>query len=75
MDKTADELEELKENSTEYDACFQQPLCKAFIFRCRAKQDTYQDQTRVRYQVLNAAQINYAAEATKLAEQIKLYSL
>lgn len=31
--------------------------------------------TRVRYQVMSAAQLNYVAEANKLAEMIKQYDL
>jgi replication factor A1 len=82
MGKSADELEDLKERSQmeggeakDYEGVFSEALCKTFIFRCRAKQDTYQDQARVRYQVMGAAPLNYAAEAQKLAEQIKLYSI
>jgi replication factor A1 len=81
MGKSADELHEIKQKSEEegnnkmYDACFTEPLAKTFIFKCRAKQDTFNDQTRVRYQVLSAAPVNWTAESNKLAEQIKLYSL
>jgi replication factor A1 len=78
---SADELQGLKEKSENeldnkaYEACFTEALCKTFIFRCRAKQDTYNDQVRIRYQVMSAAPMNFAAEANRLAEQIKLYSL
>jgi len=82
MGKSADELEDLKEKSQadggdakDYEGVFSEALCKTFVFRCRAKQDTYQDQARVMYQVMSAAPLNYAAEAQKLAEQIKLYSI
>ncbi|KAF2218452.1 replication factor-A C terminal domain-containing protein [Elsinoe ampelina] len=54
---------------------FQEANCKALMFRCRAKMDTFQDQQRVRYQVLSATPINYAQEAKKLADVLKQYSL
>ncbi|KAG8623072.1 hypothetical protein KVT40_008048 [Elsinoe batatas] len=54
---------------------FQEANCKALMFRCRAKMDTFQDQQRVRYRVLSATPINYAQEAKKLADVLKQYSL
>ncbi|KAA8901948.1 hypothetical protein FN846DRAFT_780784 [Sphaerosporella brunnea] len=80
MGMSADELHEIKEKSDVegtkmYDACFSEALAKTFVFRCKAKQDTFNDQMRVRYQVMSASPVNWTAEANKLAEQIKLYSL
>ncbi|CAK1366978.1 unnamed protein product [Cercospora beticola] len=49
--------------------------CKSFIFRCKAKMDTFQDQQRVRYQVQYARTIDYAQEAKKLADIIKQYNI
>ncbi|TKX27032.1 replication factor A C-terminal domain-containing protein [Elsinoe australis] len=54
---------------------FQDANCKNLVFRCRAKMDTFQDQQRVRYQVLSAAPVNFAQEAKKLADLLKQYSL
>jgi len=79
MGKTADEMQELKERSEqsgegkEYDACFAEALCKTFVFRCRAKEDSFQDNVRIRYQVMSAAPVNYAQEAAGMVEQINLY--
>lgn len=76
MGKSADELMELKDSDERaFDACFAVALGKTYIFRCRAKPDNYMGQTRVRYQVLSAASMNYAVEAAKLVEVIKLYNL
>ncbi|KAI9725528.1 MAG: Replication factor A protein 1 [Chrysothrix sp. TS-e1954] len=49
--------------------------CRTWVWRCRAKLDTFQDQQRVRYQVSSVSPLNFAAEANKLAETIKQYSL
>lgn len=81
MGKTADELHELSEdnmsdeNNKAYLNIFSEANFKTYIFRCRAKLDTYDGQQRVRYQVLSANPVNYAAEAARLVEQIKLYSM
>ncbi|KAI9787566.1 MAG: Replication factor A protein 1 [Geoglossum umbratile] len=80
MGISADELAELKENDEKNDGnaaaeAFQEANCKTWVFRCRAKMDNFQDQQRVRYQVMSASAVNFAAEANKLAEVIKLYSI
>jgi len=73
---SADQLTELKEND---DAAsikvFEEALFKTYTFKCRARMDTFQDQQRVRYQVVSAAPLNYAIEANKLAELIKIYNI
>jgi replication factor A1 len=76
MGMSADELFELQELEDERPVvdAFAEASCKPYIFKCRAKMDVYQDQHRVRYQVMNINPLNYAAEAAKLVEQIKLYS-
>lgn len=77
--KTADELHELSDpdgmnESREYTRIFAEANCKTYSFKCRAKLDTYDGQQRVRYQVVSASPLNYAVEAARLVEQIKLYS-
>jgi len=75
MGMTADELVELNQSGgPAFADAFSQANCKTYVFRCRAKMDVFQDQQRVRYQVLNAAPVNFALEAHKLIGQIKLYS-
>lgn len=76
---------------------FTEANCKTFVFKCRAKMDTFQDQQRydcpfpglliiwvrcsfvlccrVRYQVQYANPLNFSAEAKKLADIMKLYSI
>ncbi|CBY01885.1 hypothetical protein IAQ61_006485 [Plenodomus lingam] len=53
----------------------QEATCKTFNFRVRGKMETYQDQPKPRYQVLNLYPLNYAQEANKLAQLIKQYDL
>ncbi|KAI9681120.1 MAG: Replication factor A protein 1 [Caeruleum heppii] len=77
MGMSADQLVELKENGDANAAVevFQEANCKTWIFRCRAKMDTFQDQQRVRYSVASAHAVNYGAEANRLAETLKLYNM
>ncbi|TGZ83991.1 replication factor-a protein [Ascodesmis nigricans] len=82
MGVSADELHELHEKGEmeggEYklkeDALFTDALCRTYVFRVRAKPDTYDDQIRPRYQVTGAAPLNFAQEAQKLADLIKMYN-
>lgn len=47
MGKTADQLNELKENDEKAAGeVFQEAACKTWLFKCRAKMDTYQEQQR-----------------------------
>ncbi|PQE19476.1 replication factor-a 1 protein [Rutstroemia sp. NJR-2017a WRK4] len=74
MGMTADQLMELKENDpVGLERAFEQANCKMLTFRCRARTDTYQDQSRVRYQVSGANPVNYSVEAAKMVEMIKAY--
>jgi len=76
MGMSADELMEIKENDpAKATDIFENANCKTLIFRCRAKMDSFQDQARVRHQVMSASPINYKQEANKLAELIKLYNM
>lgn len=73
---SATEVTELKENDEKaFTEKIAQANCKSWIFRCRAKMDTFQDQQRVRYQVSGATPIDYARESAKLADLIKQYSI
>ncbi|KAM0139113.1 hypothetical protein ACHAP3_003381 [Botrytis cinerea] len=76
MGKSADELMELKENDPPaMERVFEDANCKMMTFKVRCKTDTYQDQARVRYSVMSALAVNYAADALKLAELIKAYNI
>ncbi|KAI4251844.1 MAG: hypothetical protein L6R42_008213 [Xanthoria sp. 1 TBL-2021] len=76
MGMSADELMEMKETDDKAsEPVFQNAACRTWMFKCRAKMDSFQDQQRVRYQVSAASPLNYSAECTKLAEMIKMYSM
>ncbi|KAH0832173.1 hypothetical protein J3R83DRAFT_13086 [Lanmaoa asiatica] len=70
--KTADEVMEIKErNEPEYNALMAQSAGKTFNFSCRAKQDTYNDQTRVRYGISKISQLDYYEEAKHIRDLLK----
>lgn len=71
---TAGELQRLKdENESEFAAVLQRAANKMYMFNCRAKQDTFNDQTRVRYTVTKAAAMDWAKAGAELAEAIRAY--
>ncbi|ETW86185.1 hypothetical protein HETIRDRAFT_309703 [Heterobasidion irregulare TC 32-1] len=62
--KTADEVHEIKENDeAAYNDLMLKATCHTYMFGCRAKQDTFNDQTRVRYGITRIQPVDFAAEA------------
>lgn len=72
LGQTAAELNMLKENGNEeaYQAAFAKGLWKTYIFKCRAKGETYQDELKVRTSILNVMPVDYVAEANRLLQLI-----
>ncbi|KAH8634652.1 replication protein-like protein A 70 kDa DNA-binding subunit [Alternaria alternata] len=68
-------MDDDENGTTNFMNAMQEATCKTFNFRVRAKMETYQDQPKPRYQVLNLYKLNYAQEANKLAQLIKQYDL
>jgi len=72
FEKTADELNEIKErDESEYNVIMHRASCKTFNFACRAKQDTYNDQVRVRYGITRILPPNYGEEAAYLRDLLR----
>ncbi len=60
MGMSGNELMELKENDTAaMEKAFGEAICKTFTFRCRAKQESYQEQTRYVAFNLNIRRVLY----------------
>ncbi|KAG8745613.1 Replication factor A protein 1 [Ceratobasidium sp. 414] len=71
---TASDLHDLKEeDEASYTAVVEKASSQTWIFSCRAKQDTYQDQARVRYGINRAHKLDYAEECRAMLEAIKRY--
>ncbi|KAG1756344.1 uncharacterized protein EDB91DRAFT_1260389 [Suillus paluster] len=70
--KTADEVHDIKErNEAEYNTLMAQASGITFNFSCRAKQDTYNEQTRVRYGISKITPLDYREEAKHLVDLLK----
>ncbi|CCH62096.1 hypothetical protein TBLA_0G01500 [Henningerozyma blattae CBS 6284] len=67
----ASSLMETKENNPEeFNKITQQIQMKTLDFRIRAREDNYNDQTRIRYTVSNIHELKYKSEADYLAEEL-----
>ncbi|GHJ87289.1 hypothetical protein NliqN6_3691 [Naganishia liquefaciens] len=71
LGKTADELVEMKEaDEGAFNNIIHTATGKTFTFSCSAKQDSYNDQMRIRYSVRRASPIDYKLEARALIKLI-----
>ncbi|KAJ7766814.1 hypothetical protein B0H16DRAFT_1687022 [Mycena metata] len=67
----ADHLQAIKErDEAEFAAVVQAATCETFNFLCRARTDTYNGQSRVRYGISRIEPLNYKAEAMALRDQL-----
>lgn len=70
----ANELVESKETDNEKATeAFNQANFSTWIWRVRSKQDNYQGQIRVRYQVTDAWPVDYKSESARLTKLIQSY--
>ncbi|KAF9566321.1 replication factor-a protein [Agrocybe pediades] len=66
---TANELLEIRDRDpSQYNAILHKANCNTFNFSCRAKQDTYNDNTRVRYGISRIQPLNYKEEAMAMRD-------
>ncbi|KAF9500581.1 replication factor-a protein [Pleurotus eryngii] len=64
---TANDLIEKRDrNEAEFNSVMQKATCQTYNFACRAKQDTYNDQTRVRYGITKISPLDYKEEIVAL---------
>ncbi|KAI7906225.1 uncharacterized protein BX663DRAFT_499321 [Cokeromyces recurvatus] len=71
LKKNANELMALKENNmTAAQQVFNRALFQTFNFKVRAKQETYNDITRVKYNVIESTPIDYVKDGYELAAAI-----
>ncbi|KAF9482805.1 replication factor-a protein [Pholiota conissans] len=66
---TANQLLEIKDRDiNEYNAILHKANCNTYNFSCRAKQDTYNETTRIRYGISRIIPLNYKEEAQMLRD-------
>ncbi|KAF3906323.1 hypothetical protein ABW20_dc0103489 [Dactylellina cionopaga] len=74
MGTTAGDLHAMQEyDEHSYENTLKKAVAQTWIFRIRAKMDTYNDQQRVRNHVMSAQKIDFAAESHRLMEIINMY--
>ncbi|KAK0745283.1 hypothetical protein B0T21DRAFT_381312 [Apiosordaria backusii] len=64
-----------KEAGIRLAGAFDSAVCRKMAFRARAKMDTYGEQQRVRYQLMEATPLDYKTEGNRLAELIRQMSV
>ena len=72
---SADTLALWKENKNEQavEQAYNNATFRQLKFRIRAKSETYMDESRVKYQVMSAAPLNFADESRSLIDAIRKY--
>ncbi|WVQ65870.1 uncharacterized protein L199_004048 [Kwoniella botswanensis] len=70
MDISANELMRLKDEGSDVNSYFQKATGKTLTFQMMAKQDSFNDQPRVRYQCRKVAQPDYASDSAHLISLI-----
>jgi len=68
----SDELGHFLENDEEkYNAVFTEATFKTWSFRMRVKEDTYNDETRLKHTVFSVEEVNYEAQCKRLIQEIE----
>ncbi|KAL7283639.1 hypothetical protein ACG7TL_003075 [Trametes sanguinea] len=68
FDISADELMDIKErDDTKFNQMLERAIGSTYNFACRARQDNFNDQTRVRYGISRILPLDYREEASYLA--------
>jgi len=72
LSKTAAEAEQLKEMDIEaYNNIFTEPVCKKYQARMRAKQETYNDEIRTRFDIVGLEEIDSKADMNRMYKEIQ----
>lgn len=76
LGKSADTLYSMKASGDQsgYDQAFNNGCFKTYLVKVRSKQETYQDESRVKSQILSVSNIDYVDESRQLIEAIQKYN-
>lgn len=70
--RSSQELGELKEqDEAAFDQVFQSAYFKKYIFKVRAKMDTFNDEKRLKFYCMSVSPVNYAQETKRCIEDIR----
>ena len=74
--KKAGELKAIKDSDPQqYDAVIESRQWKRYVMTMRAKEETYQDKSRLKVHVIRAANLNFVTEGKTLLADIAKYDL
>lgn len=72
LSKTAAEAEQLKETDlVAYNNIFTEPVCKRYKARIRAKQETYNDEIRTRFDVVGVEEVDSKADMNRMYKEVQ----
>ncbi|KAG0291122.1 Replication factor A protein 1 [Linnemannia gamsii] len=66
---------ELVAHPDEVPLTFAKATFKSYIFKCRAKQDTYRDEAKTRITIVSATPLDYVTESKNLLKQLEEYGV
>jgi replication factor A1 len=70
--KSADELQELKEtDATAFEGVFKKAMFTDYVVRMRVKNETYNEEARMKYSIVKCQPVDYAKECASLIADIK----
>jgi len=73
LSKTAAEAEQLKETDmAAYNNIFTEPVCKRYKARIRAKQETYNDEIRTRFDVVGLEEVDTKADMDRMYKEVQV---
>lgn len=71
LNGTAEEIGNSRDNMDDYTTYFQKPLFKDYVFRIRAKMDTYNNESRLRMSVVGVKPLNYLEACKRIMGELK----
>lgn len=74
LGKSAEELEKMIEdgNTDAFDEVFSSATFKKYVFRIRAREDSWEDQVRIRYGVQSVKEVDYNTLAKDMKENLEI---
>ncbi|KAF9438636.1 Replication factor A protein 1 [Entomortierella beljakovae] len=72
---TGRRAEELVKNPSELKPTFDRATFKSFIFRCRAKQETYGEESKLRLTIVSATPLSWVDESKRILQDLQEYGV
>ncbi|KAF9164155.1 Replication factor A protein 1 [Actinomortierella ambigua] len=66
---------DLMQNSDEIKPTFDRATFKTYVFKCRAKQEIFSEEAKLRITILNATPVDYVSESNELIKQLQAFGI